>query len=134
MVKKFLKRDNEMKIILASILVLMFFGLLSSGDSPYPVIKDFSYDMASRKVKTLYVDFNWNVKIQGKYDTQKVLLNIIFYNKDDEEIHIISELLQVKPKALQKFDGEHLVLLQVANELKRGGRIGVTLGVIKKKY
>ena len=125
------------KILLASIIAFLFFGLMTSvnsGESPYPEIKDFSYNIEYRKVKTLYVDFIWETKIQGKYDTQKVLLNIVFYNKNGDEIHTISELLKVKPKELQKFNGQHLVSFRYSNEIKRGGRIGVTLGVLSKKY
>ncbi len=125
---------NPKWIILSILLVFIFFGVLSSGESPYPEIKDFAYNIEYRKIKTTFVDFVWEADIKGKQDKQKVLLDIVFYNSKEEEIHKISELLVVNPKKVQKFEGRKMILLKVASGLKRGGRVGVILGVLEKKY
>lgn len=123
-----------MKTILSIFLIFIFFGLALPGESPYPEIKNFTYNVEYRKIKTTFVDFVWTVDIKGKKDKQTVLLNIIFYNSKGDEIHKISELLKVNPKVVQKFEGWRMILLKVATELNRGGRVGVNLGVLEKKY
>ena len=122
------------KLLLSIILIFMFFGLVSPGESPYPEIKDFTYKIEYRKIKTVFVDFTWTAKIKGKYDKQKVIFNIIFKNAKDEEIHKVTEVLIVKPKEIQTFEGTQMLLLKVASEVKRGGKVVVDLGIVKKKY
>lgn len=119
------------RLVTTLLLVFIFFGLVSSSESPYPEIKDFTYNVEYRKIKTTFVDFVWTVDIKGKQDKQKVLLDIIFYNSKEEEIHKISELLEVNPKKVQRFEGRKMIFLKVASELKR---VGVNLGVLQKKY
>lgn len=121
------------RLVTTLLLVFLFFGLVSSGESPYPEIKKFNYDIEYRKIKTLYVDFVWEAKIQGKYNPQKVLLSFVFYDSEDNEIHSVSKLIKVDKKKLQTFDGREIILLKVANEVEnRGGRLEVNLGALKK--
>ena len=122
------------KLLLSIILIFVLFGLVSPGESPYPEIKDFTYKIEYRKIKTVFVDFTWTAKIKGKYDKQKVIFNIIFKNAKDEEIHKVTEVLIVKPKEIQTFEGTQMLLLKVASEVKRGGKVVVDLGIVKKKY
>lgn len=122
------------KLLLSIMLVFMLFGLVSPGESPYPEIKDFTYKIEYRKIKTVFVDFTWTAKIKGKYDKQKVIFNIVFKNAKDEEIHKVTEVLIVKPKEIQTFEGKQMLLLKVASEVKRGGKVVVDLGIVQKKY
>ena len=118
------------RLITTLLLVFLFFGIVSPGESPYPeIIKGgFTYEIEYRKIKTTFVDFVWQADIQGKQDKQKVLFDIIFYNAEDKEIYKISELLVVNPKKVQRFEGRKMILL------KRGGRVDVYLGALQKKY
>ena len=122
------------RLVTTLLLIFLFFGLVSPGESPYPEIKSFEYDVEYRKIKTTFVDFIWEADIKGKADKQKVLLDIIFYNSKGDEVHKISELLTIEPKKLQRFEGRKMILLKVANELRKGGRIGVYLGALQRKY
>jgi len=122
------------KLLLSIVLIFMLFGLVSPGESPYPEIKDFTYKIEYRKIKTVFVDFVWTAEIKGKYDKQKVIFKIIFKNAKDEEIHRVTEVLIVKPKEIQTFEGKQMLLLKVASNVERGGKVVIDLGIVQKKY
>jgi len=120
-----------MKKSLIIILILLFVGSLFSGESPLPKIKSGVYDIEYRKGKTIFVDFLYEVEIQGKSKPYNAWLVVYMYDKEGNEIESFGKEIKIKPKELQKFYGKRMMLIKVVNELDK---VVFDLGIYQKKY
>jgi hypothetical protein len=120
-----------MKKSIIVLLVFLIIGLSYSGESPLPVIKDGTYDIEYRKGKTIFVDFVYDVKIQGKGKTYNGWLQVILYDMEGDEIESFGQEVIIKPKELQEFYGTRMMLSKVVNEIDE---VVFDLGIYQKKY
>jgi len=120
-----------MKKYLIFFLVFLFLGTLYSDESPLPEIKRGIYEIEYRKGKTYFVDLFYEVEIQGTNRLYDGWLKIVLYNEKDEEIESFGRQVEIKPKELQNFIGRQMIMIKVANKIKR---IRFDLKFYQKKY
>lgn len=120
-----------MKRSLIFFLVFVIIGLSYSGESPLPKIEKGNYDIEYRKIPTFFVDFVYQITIQGTSKDYHAWLNIILYNDKGKEIESFGTQIIIKPKKLQVFDGRRMITIGIAKKIEE---VGFDLGIIKKKY
>jgi hypothetical protein len=119
-----------MKIIVFILILFLSFGLLNSGESPYPQIKSLEHQIEYRD-GTKYVDFIWQVEIQGKRKSYRMLLEIIIYDEEENELKRFESLIDIQPKELQIFGERRMIQNYVAQNLNK---VGANLSFLQKKY
>ncbi len=109
-------------------LSLILFGLAFAGG--YPTIQSFEYDLQYRKGTTEFVDFNYELIIQGATKEYTMTLEVTLYNINDEIVKVFRKIVTIGV-------GDHVVKntkmirAQTANSFER---VGVELKLLKGKY
>jgi len=112
--------------------IFLFIGLsYSSGESPLPKIKTGKYDIEYRKGKTFFVDFTYEVDIQGTGKTFDGWLKVVLQNKKGEEIESFGQQVTIKSDSLQTFTGRRMIMIKVVKQIEQ---VGFDLGIPQKKY
>lgn len=120
-----------MKKLFTFIILFLFIGLSFSSGSPLPKIKEGNYEIQYRKGKTIFVDFTYEVSIQGENLPYEGRLVVYLYNKEGKEIESFGQDIKIKAKELQKFYGTRMMLIKIVNELDK---VVFDLGIYQKKY
>lgn len=123
-----------MKVLYMFFLLLFLFSS-TPVEKRYPHIVDFKYDTHERitksGVKSKFVNFVWEVTIQGKNRSTKMWFEIIIYDKRNKEIERFGKLISVREKKLQKFNGTKMIEIFTKDRM---GQVSAHLAILNKKY
>lgn len=120
----------RLKILFLTIFALFIVSFLNSGEPEYPKIVNVEYDVQMRK-SPYFMDFLWYTKIQGIDRTHRMELNVIMLDKQGNILYEFKELVEIKPKELQIFDGVKIIKSSIIKNLDK---VSFKLGLISKKY
>lgn len=120
-----------MKKIIFLLLTIVFCGLLISGGAEYPQITDLRYGFEYRKGSTDFIDFIWEVDIQGTYRPFKMWLEINLYDSNKNQIETFGRIIEIESDSLQTFNGRKIMPIKMADKIQS---VTGNLGVLNKKY
>lgn len=125
-----------MRKLLTFYLIFIIFGVLFAGELPGPKVIEGSYDIAFRKGKTFFVDFNYEVKIKCVSKPYKAWLKVVLYDIDGNELESFGKQIEVETKKKDGTDvqvvyGTKMITLARAKEISQ---VGFDLGIYQKKY
>ena len=87
---------DSMLLIIILVGLLNRVGLGFTGGEEYPTIQLFDYNITNRVGTTEFVDFNYELVIQGGSQDYTMVLEVTLYDDEDDILTVIRKVVTIK--------------------------------------